>query len=215
MTANLALKEAAIDETVIVLDDDLLVRSAMESLFSSVGYQTRAYGSPLALLEAGLPDGVRCLVLDMRMPGISGFDLQQRLLDRGEQVPIIFVTGHGDIPMGVRAMKSGAIDFLVKPFRELDILEAVSTALGRDRDRQARDRESGDTQRRYAALTPREREVMSHVVAGRLNKQIAGDLNLSEVTVKLHRGTMMRKMGVRTVPDLVRMAAALKASGRP
>lgn len=211
MSKNAAGLADALDDPpiVIVLDDDPLVRTALDSLFRSVGYKTRTFESARKLLDVELPEGVRCLVSDMRMPGISGFDLQQRLEERGDEIPIVFVTGHGDIPMGVRAMKAGAVDFLVKPFREIEILDAVTSALERDRDRQERRAELGDVRRRYDTLTMRERQLMEHVVTGEMNKQIAGALDLSEQTVKLHRGTMMRKMGVRTVPDLVRLGALL------
>jgi len=193
----------------VVVDDDASVRDALDSLLRSIGLQTRVLGSPAELLQAVLPDVPGCIVLDVRLPGISGLDLQGQLANQGIHLPIVFMTGHGDIPMTVRAMKAGAVDFLSKPFRDQDMLDAVSAAIDRDRQRRQETaaRDSLDT--RYATLTPREREVMAHVVAGLMNKQVAGELNLSEITVKIHRGNVMRKMGVRSLADLVRHAEAL------
>jgi FixJ family two-component response regulator len=196
-------------QTVIVVDDDPLMRGAMDCLFRSVGYETVLYGSAQDLLGGTFPEGVCCLVLDVRMPGMNGFDFQSRLIERGVQVPIIFVTGHGDIPMGVRAMKTGAVDFLPKPFREEEMLDAVSAAMERDIERRSRTDGLADLVHRFDTLTHRERQVMALVTTGLMNKQVAGELGLSEITVKLHRGTMTKKMGARTLADLVRIAESL------
>ncbi|MFG3449301.1 MULTISPECIES: response regulator transcription factor [unclassified Stenotrophomonas] len=194
---------------VVVVDDDPAVRDALDSLLRSVGLQTRVLGSPSELLQAALPDVPGCIVLDVRLPGISGLDLQGQLAAQGIHLPIVFMTGHGDIPMTVRAMKAGAVDFLAKPFRDQDMLDAVSAAIERDTRRRQETAARGSLETRYATLTPREREVMAHVVAGLMNKQVAGALHLSEITVKIHRGNVMRKMGVRSLADLVRQAEAL------
>ncbi|MDQ1108101.1 FixJ family two-component response regulator [Stenotrophomonas rhizophila] len=194
---------------VVVVDDDAAVRDALDSLLRSVGLQTRVLGAPSALLQAVLPDVPGCIVLDVRLPGISGLDLQGQLAVQGIHLPIVFMTGHGDIPMTVRAMKAGAVDFLAKPFRDQDMLDAVSAAIERDTRRRQDMAARGSLETRYATLTPREREVMAHVVAGLMNKQVAGVLHLSEITVKIHRGNVMRKMGVRSLADLVRHAEAL------
>jgi FixJ family two-component response regulator len=203
-------KSEAPAPTVVVVDDDPQLRGALSTLFRSVGYQAVAYGSASDLLTSQLPDGVCCLVMDVRMPGISGFDFHARLMERGEEVPIIFVTGHGDIPMGIRAMKNGAVDFLTKPFREEELLDAVASAMNRDRERRSRTSELAGIQGRFETLTLRERQVLGLVNSGLMNKQVAGELGLSEITVKLHRGTMMKKMGLRTLADLVRVAEALR-----
>lgn len=194
---------------VVVVDDDAAVRDALDSLLRSVGLQTRMLGAPSELLQAVLPDVPGCIVLDVRLPGISGLDLQGQLAAQGIRLPIVFMTGHGDIPMTVRAMKAGAVDFLAKPFRDQDMLDAVSAAIERDTRRRLDMAARGSLETRYATLTPREREVMAHVVAGLMNKQVAGVLHLSEITVKIHRGNVMRKMGVRSLADLVRHAEAL------
>lgn len=194
---------------VVVVDDDAAVRDALDSLLRSVGLQTRMLGAPSELLQAVLPDVPGCIVLDVRLPGISGLDLQGQLAAQGIHLPIVFMTGHGDIPMTVRAMKAGAVDFLAKPFRDQDMLDAVSAAIERDTRRRQDMAARGSLETRYATLTPREREVMAHVVAGLMNKQVAGELHLSEITVKIHRGNVMRKMGVRSLADLVRHAEAL------
>lgn len=193
----------------VVVDDDPSVRDALDSLLRSIGLQTQVLGSPAELLQAALPDVPGCIVLDVRLPGISGLDLQDQLTAQGIHLPIVFMTGHGDIPMTVRAMKAGAVDFLSKPFRDQDMLDAVSAAIERDRQRRQESAARDSLDSRYATLTPREREVMAHVVAGLMNKQVAGVLNLSEITVKIHRGNVMRKMGVRSLADLVRHAEAL------
>lgn len=201
-----ALSRGSQPETVVIVDDDPLVRGSMESLFRSVGLAARSHASAIDALQAPLPDGASCLVVDVRMPHLGGFELQQRLSEQGAQVPIVFVTGHGDIPMSVRAMKAGAIDFLPKPFRDQDMLDAVQTALAGDRARRAQRDIVRQVREQHARLTPREREVMAGVVRGLLNKQIAYELGLSEITVKLHRSSMMKKLSLRTVPDLVRTA---------
>ena len=162
-----------------------------------------------------MPKGPSCLVMDVRLPRMNGLEIQAKLMERGDRAPIVFITGHGDIPMSVRAMKAGAIDFLAKPFRDQDIIDAVETALDRDRKRLEDEDAIAAAAQRQASLTPREREVMERVVAGLMNKQIAADLGLSEITVKLHRGSMMRKMGVRTVADLVRLSEAIGRRGVP
>jgi FixJ family two-component response regulator len=198
------------DPIVVIVDDDPLVRGAMDSLFRSVGLKTRCHPSALDALASELPDRVCCLVVDVRMPQVGGFEFQSRLAERGADVPIIFVTGHGDIPMTVKAMKAGAVDFLAKPFRDQDLLDAVDAALARSRELRAANRVLSDARARYASLTPREREVMAGVTRGLLNKQVAGELGIAEITVKLHRSSLMKKMGVRTLPDLVRLGESLE-----
>ncbi|MDB5467698.1 MAG: two-component system response regulator [Phenylobacterium sp.] len=197
---------------VIIVDDDVSMREALQSLFGSVGLQTEAFASTSALAERAPVDVETCLVLDVRLPGVSGLDFQSQLVASGRELPVVFMTGHGDIPMSVRAMKAGAVDFLSKPFRDQDMLDAVAAALDRDRRRRRERQELAALEARYAALTPREREVMVHVVAGLMNKQIAAEVGLSEITVKIHRGSLMRKMAARSVPDLVRMFEALRAN---
>ena len=194
---------------VLIVDDDVEVRTAIGELMESVGIEAESYGSTRELLDTPLPDRAGCLVLDVRMPGSSGLDLQQQLATAGISKPIVFLTGHGDIPMSVRAMKAGAVDFLPKPFRDQDMLDAVAGAIERDAQRRADNAALDEVRTRYATLTPREREVMAHVASGLMNKQVAGLLELSEITVKIHRGNVMRKMGVRTLADLVRQAEAL------
>ncbi len=199
------------DEAVIhIIDDDESLRSALDSLFRSTGRATRLYDSVGAFMAAAPPAGAPgCLVLDVRLPGMSGLDFHQRLEELGVRLPAVLMTGHGDIPMTVRAMKAGAVDFLAKPFRDQEMLDAVSSALDRNQRRRTEDSRLDNLKTRYAALTSRERQVMALVAAGRLNKQIAGELDLSEITVKIHRGSAMRKMGARTLADLVRMSEAL------
>ena len=199
---------------VAIVDDDAGVRAALDSLFRSIGLATRLFGSPAELLQAALPDAPGCLVLDVRLPGSSGLDVQASLAGHGIDLPVVFMTGHGDIPMTVQAMKAGALDFLSKPFRDQDMLDAVTAAIERDRRRRAERAGKDGLLARYRTLTPREREVMGHVVAGLMNKQVAGVIGLSEITVKIHRGNVMRKMGVRTFADLVRAAEALGVSQR-
>jgi FixJ family two-component response regulator len=197
---------------VIVVDDDAGIRASLDSLFRSVGLETHLFASPAELLGGSLPDSPGCIVLDVRLPGVSGLDLQGQLARQGIGFPIIFMTGHGDIPMSVRAMKAGAVDFLSKPFRDQDMLDAVTAALERDAQRRADAATKEDIRAQYETLTAREREVMGHVTAGLMNKQVAGLIGLSEITVKIHRGNMMRKMGVRSLADLVRKAEALGVS---
>jgi len=194
---------------VAVVDDDPAVLEALDSLLRSISLATRLFASPAELLAAQLPDAPGCIVLDVRLPGVSGLDFQGQLAERGIGRPIVFMTGHGDIPMSVRAMKAGAVDFLSKPFRDQDMLDAITAAIERDRQQRAAAASRSDLQAEFETLTAREREVMTHVVAGLMNKQVAGLLGLSEITVKIHRGNVMRKMGVRTLADLVRKAEAL------
>jgi FixJ family two-component response regulator len=199
---------------ILILDDDERVRTALQELMLSLGYDATCFGSPRELLDADLPQQPGCLILDVRMPGASGLDLQNHLAAKGDAPPIIFLTGHGDIPMSVKAMKAGAVDFLTKPVRDQTLLDAVSTAIERDiaRRREAlRVKKHGD---RLATLTPRERQVLREVAHGRLNKQIAFDLGISEVTVKLHRGSVMRKMQAASVGELIRAWEALPADMR-
>lgn len=197
---------------VIVIDDDAAVRDALDGLLRSVGLEGRLHGSVREFLDQPLPDRPCCLVLDVRLPGQSGLDLQAALVRAGADVPIIFVTGHADVPMTVRAMKAGAIEFLPKPFRDQELLDAVQHAL--DLSHQARRRRAAEAalRTRLDGLTPREREVLGFVTTGRLNKQIASDMGVSEITVKVHRGQVMRKMGARSLAELVRMADQLQVS---
>jgi FixJ family two-component response regulator len=195
--------------TIHVIDDDESLRAALQSLLRSVGLSARGYGSVADFLAEPLADTPGCLVLDVRMPGTSGLDFQDRLDELGIALPAVLMSGHGDIPMSVRAMKAGAVDFLVKPFRDQDMLDAVTAALERDAARRTEASGDAELQARHATLSAREREVMALVTAGRMNKQAAHELSLSEVTVKIHRGAAMRKMGARTLPDLVRMAEKL------
>jgi FixJ family two-component response regulator len=196
----------------IIVDDDAAVRDSLDSLFRSVGLETRLFGSPAQLLASAPPEGPGCIVLDVRLPGVSGLDLQGQLKRQGIDFPIIFMTGHGDIPMSVRAMKAGAVDFLSKPFRDQDMLDAVTTALHRDAQRLVRAAAEEGLRAQYETLSAREREVMGYVTAGLMNKQVAGFIGLSEITVKIHRGNVMRRMGVKTLADLVRKAEALGIS---
>jgi FixJ family two-component response regulator len=206
-------KEQSGDESLVfVVDDDASMRQALTSLLQSVGLRVEAFGSAADFLKKGrLADGVAaaCLILDIRLPGVSGLDFQAQLANADTHLPIIFISGYGDVPMTVRAMKAGAVEFLTKPFREQDLLEAVQLALQRDRDRRIRESAVSQTRARCAALTPREQEVFSLVTTGLMNKQIAGELGVSEITAKVHRGNVMRKMGARSLADLVRMADAL------
>ncbi len=195
--------------TVFVVDDDPSVRDGLDSLFRSIGYAVSCFASVHEFALLRRPDEPSCLVLDVRMPGPSGMDFQAELLAIRDPLPIVFLTGHGDVPMAVRAMKAGAVEFLLKPFREQDLLDAVRAAIDRDRVRRQDDAATADIKAGYATLSAREREVMALVVAGRLNKQIAAELNLSEITVKVHRGQAMRKMGASTLADLIRMADRL------
>ncbi|MFO1018078.1 MAG: response regulator [Hyphomonadaceae bacterium] len=195
-----------------IIDDDASLRGALDSLFRSTGLATRQYEAVAAFMDATPPDAPGCLVLDVRMPGMSGLEFQQRLQELGVHLPAVIMTGHGDIPMSVRAMKAGAVDFLAKPFRDQEMLDAVAAALARDAARRAEDGKADALKVAYATLSPRERQVMALVTAGKMNKQVAGELSLSEITVKIHRGSAMRKMGAKTLADLVRMAEALHLS---
>ena len=194
---------------VFVVDDDPSVREALSSLFRSVGLQVELFGSAAEFLQRKRPDGASCLVLDIRLPGVSGLDFQGQLLKADIRTPIIFMTGHGDIPMSVRAMKAGAVDFLAKPFRDQDMLDAVAAAIQRDQQARQADDAASALRTAYGSLTPREREVMALVTSGLMNKQAAGQLGLSEITVKIHRGQAMRKMKAKSLADLVRMAESL------
>ena len=194
---------------VCVIDDDAEVRGSIDSLLRSSGFETGLYETTAAFLAAGVPTVASCLVLDVRLPGESGLDFQERLAAAGIDMPVILITGHGDIPMTVRAMRAGAIDFLPKPFDDDQLLAAVATAIATDRTRRAEATDTAGLQRRYEALTPREREVMGFVVTGLMNKQVAARMELSEITVKIHRGNVMRKMEAPSLADLVRMAERL------
>jgi FixJ family two-component response regulator len=194
---------------VFVVDDDPSMRQALANLFRSVGLRAEVFGSARELLESELPDVASCLVLDIRLPGPSGLDFQAELAKADIQIPIIFMTGHGDIPMTVKAMKAGAIDFLTKPFRDQDILDAVATAIERDRTRRKDQKAVAELRAVFETLTTRERDVFALVASGLMNKQIAAEIGLAEITVKIHRGHLMRKMGARSLADLVRMAEML------
>jgi len=200
------------DPVVLIVDDDPSLRDALSSLLRSVGLRVEVFGSAPEMLEAPLPDVASCLVLDIRLPKRSGLDFQNELIKASIKIPIIFITAHGDVPMSVRAMKAGAVDFLTKPFRDQDLLDAVANALERDRKRREEEKGVAELKAKLETLTPREREVMSLVTAGLMNKQVAGEIGVSEITVKIHRGHVMRKMGARSLADLVRMAEVLGVS---
>jgi FixJ family two-component response regulator len=203
---------AEVDRTVFIVDDDPSMRESLVGLLRSVSLKVTALASVPDFLSCPRPDGPTCLVLDVRLPGKSGLDLQRELTAANIQLPVIFITGHGDIPMSVQAMKGGAIEFLTKPFRDQDLLDAIQVGLARDRQRRENDREMRELSERFATLTSREREVMSQVVMGRLNKEIAADLGISEITVKVHRSQVKQKMRADSLPDLARMADKLKSS---
>jgi FixJ family two-component response regulator len=202
--------DAKVSPLVVIVEDDAGVREGLQDLLQSVGLDTVAFGSTRDLLAATLPDRPGCMVLDVRLPGSSGLDLQSKLVAMGNRMPIIFMTGHGDIPMSVQAMKAGALDFLTKPFRDQDMLDAIAVAIERDRARRAESAGVAELEALAATLTAREAEVMRHVVEGLLNKQIAHALGISEITVKIHRGNVMRKMAAGSVADLVRKTELLK-----
>jgi FixJ family two-component response regulator len=210
------MKQQETDEqpVVFVVDDDASVCAALKSLFGSVGLRVETFGSAPDFLKRSLPDAPSCLVLDVRLPGLSGLDFQAELTKADIRIPIVFVTGHGDIPMTVRAIKAGAVEFLTKPFRDQELLDAVQLGLKRDRARRDGERATADLRARFAALTPREKEVISLVTTGLMNKQIAGDMGVSEITVKVHRGNAMRKLGAKSLADLVKMMDALRRVGQ-
>ena len=200
---------SAREPIVFVVEDDASVRRALSNLFQSVGLEVELFGSAAEMLQTKLPDVASCLVLDVRLPGLSGLDFQTELAKANIHIPIIFMTGHGDIPMTVRAMKGGAVDFLTKPFRDQDMLDAVMMAIERDRSRREADKLLAGLQASLGTLTAREREVLALVSSGLMNKQIAAELGLAEITVKIHRGHIMKKMGAKSLADLVRKAETL------
>ena len=197
------------EATVFVVDDDAPLRESLRNLIRSVGLRVELFASAQEFLQSQQPDTPSCLVLDVRMPGLSGLDLQKQTSEAGLEIPIIFITGHGDVPMTVRAMKAGAVEFLTKPFRDQDLLDAIQQALERSRKAREQQAATKELRQRFASLTPREREVMERVVAGLLNKQIGAELRTSETTVKIHRHQVMEKMGAGSLPELVRMADRL------
>ena len=202
---------AGVEEPIVfIIDDEASVRDALRSLFRSVGLRVEVFGSAPEFLQSKLPDIASCLILDIRLPRLSGLDFQADLVKAGIHIPIIFMTGHGDIPMTVKAMKAGAVDFLTKPFRDQDMLDAVATAIESDRKRRIDAKALSDLQEVFATLTPRERDVLALVASGLMNKQIAAEIGIAEITVKIHRGQVMKKMGAKSLADLVRMAELLE-----
>jgi RNA polymerase sigma factor (sigma-70 family) len=198
------------ESRVFIIEDDPSMRNALKNLLRSVGLDSQLYTSAQEFLDADKPDVPSCLILDVRLPGMSGLDLQKELAGSDIQIPVIFITAHGDIPMSVRAMKAGAVEFLPKPFRDQDLLDAIQLSLTQDRKRRERDGEIAELQKRLQSLTPREREVFPLVVSGRSNKEIAGEIGITEITVKVHRGNLMRKMQATSFAELLRMSADLK-----
>jgi FixJ family two-component response regulator len=200
---------SAREPLVLIVEDDELMRDALSNLFASIGLGVEVFGSATEMLQSTLPDVASCLVLDIRLPGMSGLDFQGELAKANIHIPVIFMTGHGDIPMSVRAMKGGAVDFLTKPFRDQDMLDAVTVAIERDRKRRDADRIVANLQTHFQTLTPREREILAFVSSGLMNKQIAAELGLAEITVKIHRGHIMKKMDAKSLADLLRKAETL------
>jgi FixJ family two-component response regulator len=208
-----AAKQAAAggeEPMVFIVEDDTSFRDALRRLFHTVDVRTEVFGSAAELLQNKLPDVPACLILDVRLPGLSGLDIQHELAKADIQIPIIFMTGHGDIPMSVKAMKAGAIDFLTKPFRDQDLLDAVFAGIERDRRRREQAKAVSELRAHLQSLSAREREIMALVTSGLMNKQVAAEVGLSEITVKIHRGNVMKKMGAKTLADLVRMAESLE-----
>jgi FixJ family two-component response regulator len=201
---------SATEPIVFVVEDDPSIRRALTNLFQSVGLEVEVFGSASEMLQGKLPNVASCLVLDVRLPGLSGLDFQTELARANIQIPIIFMTGHGDIPMSVRAMKGGAVDFLTKPFRDQDMLDAVAAAIERDRERRKEQKILSELRSRFASLTPREQQLLALVTSGLMNKQIAAEIGLAEITVKIHRGSIMKKMSAKSLADLVRMAELLE-----
>jgi FixJ family two-component response regulator len=214
MTKEPAIKWA-MEEIVHIIDDDKSQRAALDCLLRSMDLKTRCYPSVAAFLDTRRTDAAGCLVLDVRMPGTNGLDFQAKLAGLGIYLPVVLMSGHGDVPMTVRGMKAGAVDFLTKPFRDQDMLDAVTAALERDKQRRSIGSETAALRAKYTSLSPREQQVMHLVAAGLMNKQVAGELGLSEITVKIHRGAAMHKMGARTLAELVRMVDALAIAGVP
>jgi FixJ family two-component response regulator len=198
-----------------VVDDDSSICGALQDLFHSIGLETRTYATAGDFIAAGVSDAPGCLVIDIRLPDVNGLDFQIQLTQRGVRLPVVMMTGYGDIPMSVRAMKRGAVDFLPKPFKDQDMLDAVLAAIDRDRQRRAVDGEVSNVRERFGTLSAREQQVMLLVTMGKMNKQVAGDLGLSEITVKIHRGAVMRKMGAKTLADLIRMAEVINPRRPP
>jgi FixJ family two-component response regulator len=200
---------SARESLVLIVEDDELMREALSNLFASIGLEVEVFGSASEMLQSKRPDVASCLVLDIRLPGMSGLDFQGELVKANIHIPVIFMTGHGDIPMSVRAMKGGAVDFLTKPFRDQDMLDAVTVAIERDRKRREADKIVANLQTLFEKLTPREREILALVSSGLMNKQIAAELGLAEITVKIHRGHIMKKMDAKSLADLLRKAETL------